>query len=64
MITDAVTRQLLIIAEAELGPAPCKYAWVALGSQGRFEQSAKSDQDNALLLSDEAAESDDAVFAS
>ncbi len=63
MITDAVTRQLLIIAESELGPAPCSYAWVALGSQGRFEQSAKSDQDNALLLSDDASDSDDAYFS-
>ncbi|MEM9333846.1 MAG: putative nucleotidyltransferase substrate binding domain-containing protein [Pseudomonadota bacterium] len=62
MITDAVTRQLLMIAESELGPAPCTYAWVALGSQGRFEQSAKSDQDNALLLSDDATAEDDDYF--
>jgi len=62
-ITDTVTRQLLRIAEAELGPPPCDYAWVALGSQGRFEQSAKSDQDNALVLSDEATEDDDEYFA-
>ena len=63
MITDAVTRQLLRIAEAEFGPPPCSYAWVALGSQGRFEQSAKSDQDNALVLSDDATEADDEYFA-
>ena len=62
MITDTVTRQLLKIAEAELGPPPCDYAWVALGSQGRFEQSAKSDQDNALLLSNKVAPEDDAYF--
>ena len=62
-ITDTVTRQLLHIAETELGPPPCDYAWVALGSQGRFEQSAKSDQDNALVLANTATESDDAYFA-
>jgi CBS domain-containing protein len=62
MITDTVTRQLLRIAEAELGTPPCDYAWIALGSQGRFEQSARSDQDNALLLSNEVAEGDDAYF--
>ncbi len=62
-ITDAVTRQCLRIAEDQLGSPPCEYAWVALGSQGRFEQSAKSDQDNALLLSDEATEEDDEYFA-
>jgi CBS domain-containing protein len=63
MITDTVTRQLLRIAEAEFGPPPCDYAWVALGSQGRFEQSAKSDQDNAIVLSNEATEADDEYFA-
>jgi CBS domain-containing protein len=63
MITDTVTRQLLRIAEAKHGPPPCDYAWVALGSQGRMEQSAKSDQDNALVLSDDATDADDPYFA-
>ncbi|MDH5620010.1 MAG: DUF294 nucleotidyltransferase-like domain-containing protein, partial [Gammaproteobacteria bacterium] len=63
MITDTVTRQLLRIAEAKHGPPPCDYAWVALGSQGRFEQSAKSDQDNAMVLSNDATEANDAYFA-
>ncbi len=62
-ITDTVTRQLLRIAVAELGTPPCDYAWVAMGSQGRFEQSAKSDQDNALVLSDETTDSNDTYFA-
>ena len=62
-ITDTVTKQLLRIAETELGPPPCDYAWVAMGSQGRSEQSAKSDQDNALVLSNEATEADDSYFA-
>ncbi len=61
-ITDTVTRQLLRIAEMRLGPPPCDYAWVALGSQGRFEQSAKSDQDNALVLSNSFDDSDDEYF--
>jgi len=53
-ITDSVTRQLIRIARAELGPPPCRYAWIALGSQARHEQSAVSDQDNALVLEDGA----------
>ena len=57
-VTDTVTRQLIKIAEAELGPPPCDFAWVALGSQGRHEQSAKSDQDNALVLEDGASAAD------
>ncbi|MGE4527549.1 MAG: DUF294 nucleotidyltransferase-like domain-containing protein [Rhodospirillaceae bacterium] len=51
-VTDAVTRALLRLAEAELGPPPAPYAWLAAGSQGRQEQTAVSDQDNCLLLDD------------
>lgn len=51
-ITDALTTRLLQLAEAELGPTPVDYAWVAAGSQGRGEQTAKSDQDNCLILDD------------
>ena len=52
-ITDALTSRLLVLAEAELGPAPVDYAWVAAGSQARSEQAAKSDQDNCLVLADD-----------
>jgi CBS domain-containing protein len=51
-ITDAITVRLLHLAEAELGPPPVPYAWVAAGSQARNEQTARSDQDNCLLLDD------------
>jgi CBS domain-containing protein len=51
-ITDAVTARLLQLAEARLGPPPVDYAWVAAGSQARSEQTAKSDQDNGLVLDD------------
>ncbi|WP_424859033.1 MULTISPECIES: DUF294 nucleotidyltransferase-like domain-containing protein [unclassified Tepidimonas] len=52
-MTDALTSRLLQLAEARLGPAPVRYAWVAAGSQGRNEQTAKSDQDNCLILADD-----------
>jgi len=51
-ITDALTTRLLQLAEAQLGPPPVDYAWVAAGSQARNEQTAKSDQDNCLILDD------------
>lgn len=51
-IADAVTRRLLIMAEAELGEAPGRYLWAACGSQGRQEQTGLSDQDNCLILED------------
>ena len=51
-ITDAVTIRLLQMAEAQLGPPPVPYAWVAAGSQARREQTARSDQDNCMVLDD------------
>ncbi len=52
-IADAVTRRLLAIAGAELGPAPGPWLWAACGSQGRQEQTGLSDQDNCLILGDD-----------
>jgi CBS domain-containing protein len=51
-ITDAITTRLLQLGEARLGPAPVDYVWVAAGSQARNEQTAKSDQDNCMVLDD------------
>jgi CBS domain-containing protein len=51
-ITDALTTRLLHLAEMQLGPAPVDFAWVAAGSQARHEQTAKSDQDNCMVLDD------------
>ena len=51
-ITDAITSRLLELAEARLGPPPVDYAWVAAGSQARSEQTARSDQDNCLVIDD------------
>jgi CBS domain-containing protein len=52
-VSDAVTVHLIELAERTLGPAPVPYVWLAVGSHARREQAAHSDQDNALLLSDE-----------
>ena len=51
-VTDAMTRRLTELAEESLGPAPVGWAWAALGSQGRREQTALTDQDSALILED------------
>jgi CBS domain-containing protein len=52
-ITDSLTLRLIEMAEAELGPPPVPYVWLCGGSQARAEQSSHSDQDNALLISDQ-----------
>lgn len=51
-LADAATVRLVELAERKLGPPPVPYGWMALGSQGREEQTARSDQDNALVLDD------------
>ncbi|MBU3029324.1 CBS domain-containing protein [Paracoccus sp. XHP0099] len=51
-IADAVTRRLLDMAVAKLGPAPAAWLWAACGSQGRQEQTGVSDQDNCLILAE------------
>jgi CBS domain-containing protein len=55
-LNDALTGKLLQLAEAELGPPPCTYAWLVLGSEGRMEQVLLSDQDNALVYLEDTAE--------
>jgi CBS domain-containing protein len=62
-VTDAITRRLIDLAEADLGSPPVPYAWIVGGSQARREQSSHSDQDNALLIADHAKADDDAYFA-
>lgn len=54
-VMDAITSRLIRLAEERLGPAPVAYAWLAAGSHARSEQTARSDQDNCLLLDDDYA---------
>jgi CBS domain-containing protein len=61
-IGDAVERRLLGLAEEQLGPPPVPYCWVSLGSRARLEQALASDQDNALILSDDVAPEHAAYF--
>ncbi|NOE33121.1 MULTISPECIES: DUF294 nucleotidyltransferase-like domain-containing protein [unclassified Ruegeria] len=61
-IADTATRRLLALAEAELGPPPVPYLWLACGSQGRQEQTGVSDQDNCLMLDDSVTDEDMAYF--
>jgi len=62
-ITDAFTVRLLQLAEAKLGEPPIPYAWVAFGSQAREEQTAKTDQDNGIILQRTARDKEVKYFA-
>ncbi|SET20252.1 putative nucleotidyltransferase substrate binding domain-containing protein [Thalassotalea agarivorans] len=61
-ITAALTTRLLSMAEDIQGPPPVPYAWLAAGSQARQEQLSNSDQDNALIISDEMQPEHDYYF--
>ncbi len=54
-LNDTLTGKLVRLAEEALGPPPCPYAWLALGSAGRMEQVLLSDQDNALAYTEDTA---------
>lgn len=52
-IGQAIARRLLVMAEAQFGKPPVPYAFIVAGSMARREQTAHSDQDNGMILSDE-----------
>ena len=47
---DAATQRLIELAMAELGPPPAVFAFIAMGSQGRQEQTLLTDQDNGIIF--------------
>jgi PAS domain S-box-containing protein len=52
-ISDTIIDKLVELAKAELGPPPARFVILALGSEGRGEQTLMTDQDNALIYEDE-----------
>ena len=50
LLSDALTRRLLILGETQMGKPPFEYSWMVFGSAGRMDQTAGSDQDNAMFL--------------
>jgi PAS domain S-box-containing protein len=50
--SDAVLDVLCRLGIAEIGPPPCPFVFLILGSEGRHEQTLCTDQDNALVFAD------------
>jgi CBS domain-containing protein len=55
-LNDRVLVKILELAEKELGDPPAAYCWVVMGSEGRQEQTFKTDQDNGLIYDDVPSE--------
>lgn len=53
-ICDATTERLVQLAVDELGPPPTPFAFIAMGSQGRQEQTLLTDQDNGIIFAPSA----------
>lgn len=52
LVSDKITTKLIEFATEKFGPAPCKYSFIAMGSEGRKEQTLVTDQDNAIIFED------------
>ncbi|MFQ3574422.1 MAG: DUF294 nucleotidyltransferase-like domain-containing protein, partial [Thermodesulfovibrionales bacterium] len=61
-INDRIVKKILHFAEKRFGSPPLRYCWIAFGSEGRKEQTFKTDQDNAIIYEDpESLEEDEAA---
>ena len=53
-LNDALTRRVIDLAQAKRA-LPGAWCWLALGSEGRMEQTLVTDQDNALIVEGDPA---------
>lgn len=55
-IADTISNKVIEETIKEIGPPPAKFVFMVLGSEGRKEQTLKTDQDNAIIYEDKANE--------
>ncbi|MDH4318152.1 MAG: DUF294 nucleotidyltransferase-like domain-containing protein, partial [Desulfobulbaceae bacterium] len=49
LLNDHILERILSLLVKELGAPPVAFTWLCMGSEGRKEQTFKTDQDNALM---------------
>lgn len=52
VLNDHVLDRILSLQLEKFGEAPLPWAWLLMGSEGRREQTFKTDQDNAIIYAD------------
>jgi CBS domain-containing protein len=62
-VSDAVLRKVLDLTLKDMESPPVRFVFMILGSEGRHEQTLKTDQDNAIVYDDPAAGAAEAVHA-
>ncbi|MBN1571329.1 MAG: cache domain-containing protein [Acidobacteria bacterium] len=60
-VSDSIAERLLELAVQEIGPPPVPFCFMALGSEGRGEQTLVTDQDNALIYGSSNSETDETL---
>lgn len=60
-VSDMILKKIIGYALNELGEPPVKFAFMIMGSEGRKEQTLKTDQDNAIVYEDVPAEQKEEV---
>jgi CBS domain-containing protein len=60
-LNDGVSRRVIELAVAEFGSPPEPWCWIVMGSEGRFEQTFQTDQDNGLIFGAEDSRQADAL---
>ncbi len=49
VLHDHILERLLTLMQEEMGPAPVPFCWMVMVSEGRKEQTFRTDQDNAIM---------------
>ncbi len=61
-LNDVLTEQLITLTAERYQLNPSRFAWIALGSEGRSEQTIATDQDNALVYADDEDEAQRLIY--
>jgi len=52
LLSDALSTRIIELAIDQIGKPPIPFAFINMGSEGRKEQTLKTDQDNAIIYAD------------
>ncbi len=55
-VNDRLLKKVIGIIENRMGRPPAAYCWIAFGSEGRKEQTFRTDQDNAIIYEDQGGD--------
>lgn len=62
LISDTILARFIEFAVRDIGPPPAKFSFIVFGSEGREEQTLRTDQDNALIFDDVDPDNADGTY--